>query len=253
MQTAAFWRASRMLLLQEAALDFYHFQNRGYPRASARDWVGNRYALAQIERELLNRGVFAQKVALSRKASRRGGADWLGACVAVDGHNVQITVESGLLGRPLIKANDGALRDLAGLSARFRMTEVTAMAVDVIVRFFELHRPLGVLFFFDAPMSRSGELAAVYRDRLRAMGLAGEARAVPVPEREMASSGCIRASSDGAVLDGAPAWLDLAACCLEVFKPVEPLMDFSPLILSRPGGMNGFRPSDREPYTDNHG
>lgn len=258
-QSAASWRASRMTLVREAALDFYHFLTRGYPRESARDWVGNRYALTRVEREMLNRGVFAQEVALSRKAGRCTGSDWLDGCVAVDGHNVQITIESGLLGRPLIKANDGALRDLAGLSSRFRMTQASAMAMDAVFRFLETHRPARVLFFFDAPMSRSGELAATYKNRLRAAGLSGDARAVPVPEREMASSGCIRASSDGAVIDGASAWIDLAACCLEAVKPVEPLMDFSSLILSRSAGTNGshlviqtWTRMDTDQLTDGH-
>jgi hypothetical protein len=233
-QTAS-WRPSRGSVLWEAAEDFYLFQNRGYPRTPARDWVGNRYALTSLERELLHRGVLGQKVALQRRAKRCKGSDWLDACLAVDGHNVQITVESALLGRPLLKGNDGALRDLAGQSSRFRMTEISEVAMDAIFRFLEAHRPARVCFLFDAPMSRSGELAARYGARMRSVGLAGEARAVPVPEREMASLGGVAASSDRAVLDVASRWIDLACCCLEAFRTLDLLVDFSPLILSRPG------------------
>jgi len=229
------WRTSRRRVLWEAAEDFYCFQNRGYPRSPSRDWVGNRYALTSLERELLHRGVFGQKVALQRRSRRCRGSDWLNTCLAVDGHNVQITVESALLGRPLLKGNDGALRDLAGLSSRFQMTELSEVAMDAIFRFLEAHRPARVCFLFDAPMSRSGELAARYGARMRSAGLAGEARAVPVPEREMASLGGVAASSDRAVLDAASQWVDLAACCLEAFSTLDLLFDFSPLMMSRHG------------------
>ena len=42
------------------------------------------------------------------------GSGWRLKLLVVDGHNVQITIESFIEGRPLLKANDGALRDLAG-------------------------------------------------------------------------------------------------------------------------------------------
>src|SRR5512139_3204827 len=111
--------------LNRAARDFFFLQNQGYPRRSALDWVGNRYGLDHLERQLLHRGVFSQADALRRLARRPRGMIWQEEWLVVDGHNVHITVESSLLGRPLLKANDGAVRDLAGQSARFRLTEAS--------------------------------------------------------------------------------------------------------------------------------
>jgi hypothetical protein len=223
----------RLHLIAQAAPDFYFFQNRGYPRAAALEWVGNRYGLTQAERQLLLRGVFGQATALRRRGRRCGGEDWLDRLLVVDGHNVQITVESAILGRALLLANDGALRDLAGQSARFRLTEVSEVAQDWIFGFLGELRPREVLFLFDAPLSHSGLLADRYRRRLKTIGLRGESRAVPVPESEIPASGCAAASSDQAVIDASEAWVDLARAAIEHAAVLNLHADFSCLLSSR--------------------
>lgn len=217
----------RRIKLFEAAADFFFLQNRRYPRASALEWVGNRYELIALERQLLHRGVFGPAEALGRRSKRCQGADWQCECLFVDGHNVQITVESALLGRPLLKANDGALRDLAGLSAKFRISEASELALDMIFRFLEEFRPRHATFLFDAPMSQSGLLASRYRERLKAAGLAGEARAVAVPENEFPYERCVIASSDQAVQEKARKWLDLASAVIEYAGTLRLSADFS--------------------------
>lgn len=219
----------------EAAADFFAFQNRGYPRTRALEWVGDRYRLTRTEREALNRGVFGQREALGRRSRMCLGAAWRSGLLAVDGHNVHITMESAMLGRQLVRANDGALRDLAGLSARFRMTEASLGVVDAICGFLQKYPPREVLFLFDAPMSHSGNLASAYRERLRAFGLAGDARAVPVPERELPYAVCTVAGSDRAVLDASVRWIDLAGWILDEAGAFFPVLDFSRFILSADG------------------
>lgn len=231
----------RCRALEEAATDFFFLQNRGYPRASALEWVGNRYALTQPERQLLHRGVFAQGDALRRRSKRCQGADWRNECLVVDGHNVQITVESAILGRSLLIANDGALRDVAGLSARFRFTEASEVALDMIFRVLEEFRPARTLFLFDAPMSHSGLIASRYRQRLKTLGLAGEARAVPVPEREFCYAECVVSSSDHAVLEQARQWLDLARWAIDGSGMLQQVLDFSSLVLTHAVPEAGLR------------
>ena len=152
--------------------------------------------------------------------------------LVVDGHNVQITIESYIEGRPLLKANDGALRDLAGLSYRYRMTETSNMAMDMVFRFFEEFPPGEVLFLFDEPMSRSGELAAIYRNRLIKEGISGGARATPVPEREFCFDRCVAASSDRAIMDSSTRWMDLACRIIEHIGAPQITADFSGIIFA---------------------
>ncbi len=225
--------AERRWKLFHAAADFLLLQDRSYPRAAVLELVGNRYALSATERQLLHRGVFGAKAALARRSKREMGSGWQNHLLAVDGHNVQITIESRIEGRLLLRANDGAVRDLAGQSSRFRFSETSAVVLDMIFRFLREFPPKEVLFFFDAPMARSGELAAMYRERMRKAGLPGNARAVPVPEREFPFPACVAASSDRAVLDASTRWIDLACRVMDYFGPPEIRADFSGIISHR--------------------
>lgn len=196
--------------IYQAARDFLWFQDRGYPREAALQWVGDRFALVRTDRNLLHRGVFSQRSAAQRLAKRVRGALWRRWPLWVDGHNVHITVESLLLNRPMVLANDGALRDVAALSGSYHMSEVTEVAMKAIFSCLQAFPPVEVHFLFDAPMSRSGELAARYRESLHKHRLVGEARVVPVPEKHFPRSKDVIASSDHAVLESSTHWLDLA-------------------------------------------
>ena len=224
--------AKRQWLLFQAASDFFFLLNNFYPRTAALELVGNRYALDAMERMMLSRGLFSQQEALGRLKKRDPGPGWQMKLLAVDGHNVQITIESFLEGRPLLKANDGALRDLAGQSYRFRLSETSNMALDIMFRFFEKFPPREVLFLFDGPMSRSGELAATYRDRLTRAGISGQALAVPVPERKFPYDICVAASSDRAVLDSSSRWIDLARLVIDWLGAPRITADFSGIVLA---------------------
>lgn len=226
-------KAVRPWLVHEAATDFFFLQNRKYPRSGSLEWVGNRYGLEQVERQLLLRGVFGQETALHRRAKSCRGSRWRSEALYVDGHNVQITVESAILGRRLLLANDGAMRDLAGQSARFHLTQASDLAMDLIFRFLEVSRPRELFFFFDAPLSHSGVLADRYRRRMKALGIPGDARAVPVPEREFSGVQGVLASSDQAVVEKSRKWLDLARCALDADGSLSFCADFSALILTR--------------------
>ncbi len=196
--------------LSPAAVDFKWLLSRGYPRQGSLTLVGNRYDLDAEVRELLHRGVFAPAEAEARRAKLLAPQQLKGRALAVDGHNVIITVESALLGRPLIRADDGVVRDIARLSARFRPSSTTDQALDLIVATL---RDMGVAradFWLDQRMSRSGELAAAIREKFSAAGLAGDARAVPVPERELAGHDWPVATSDSALMDQVGAVFDLA-------------------------------------------
>ena len=219
--------------LRLAAADFFFLLNRSYPRSRSLELTANRYRLDGSERMLLSRGIFSQRQLLARRAKFQIPAAWRGGLLVVDGHNVQITVESRIEGKPLLRANDGALRDIAGLSSRYRFGETGKMALDMVFDFLRVFPPQKLLFLFDEPMSRSGELAAVYRKKLIEAGLAGDARTSPVPESEFPYEECVAASSDSAVIDAARRWTDLACLVIDYFGAPEIVADFSELVLTK--------------------
>jgi len=196
--------------LQKAAEDFRYLLNRGYPRKAALELVGNRYGLTYDERHLLYRGVFSDADSEARSQTIISPKAIRDEDLAIDGHNVLITVEAGLSGRPLILADDGFVRDISGLSGNFRRTEITEKALQMIILFLKKCRPRRVLFLFDAPISKSGILAQEVRTLLKKEGLPGDALAMKVPEKTLIGFQGVVATSDTAIIDRSEKVIDLA-------------------------------------------
>jgi hypothetical protein len=196
--------------LQQAAEDFRYLLNRGYPRKATLELVGNRYGLTFDERHLLHRGVFSHADSEARRKKIISIKAVQNKDLAVDGHNVLITIEAGLSGRPLILADDGFVRDISGLSGGFKKTEVTGKAIQLIFAFLKKWRPRHTLFLFDAPISKSGILAQELRTLLKKEGLPGDALAVKVPEKTLIGFPGVVATSDTAIIDRSKRVIDLA-------------------------------------------
>ncbi len=203
-------RTAKFNDLQEAAVDFRYLLNREYPRKASLEIVGNRYGLTFDERHLLHRGIFSDVDSESRRNKIISLKAIQGKDLAIDGHNVLITVEAGLLGRPLILADDGFVRDISGLSGSFRKTAVTEKALQVIATLLRKWKPHHVLFLFDAPISKSGILAQELRGLLKKEGLPGDALAVKVPEKTLIGFQGVIATSDTAIIDRSEKVIDLA-------------------------------------------
>jgi hypothetical protein len=215
--------------LQEAAPDFLYLLDRGYPRSASLQLVGNRYNLDSLPRHVLHRGVFAREDSKRRRSRLLPPERLSDARLLVDGHNVLITVESALAGRPLIAATDGVIRDVAGLSHRYRISSLTHEAIDGTLRLLETYRPRETLFFLDAPIQHSGELAAALRAALDARGLRGEAKTVKVPEACLLDQSGLVASSDSAVLDRVKEAVDLAGAVISSLGRPLQVIDFTGL------------------------
>ncbi|MFZ2088435.1 MAG: DUF434 domain-containing protein, partial [Desulfobaccales bacterium] len=196
--------------LPQAAADFRYLLNRGYPRQNSLSLVGNRYHLSRTERQLLHRGVFADELARARRAKLRIFVDLAGQPLAVDGHNVLITLESALKNLPLVAADDGFIRDVAQLSRAYRHSPLTRQALALLAAYLSRHHPGPVTVLYDAPMKKSGELARETMEFLAAHGVAAEAHAVPVPERELLDFPGALATSDTHLIDAKEVLVDLA-------------------------------------------
>ena len=211
--TANKWIGIRMSIfehLQNASEDFRYLLNRRYPRKAALELVGNRYGLTFDERHLLHRGVFSNSDSKERKKKIIPITGIRNKDLAIDGHNVLITIEAGLSGRPLILGDDGYVRDISGLSGSFKKTKRTEEAIQFIIRTLKEWKPRQTLFLLDAPISMSGRLAEEIRDRLKRDNLLGDAMAVKVPEKILIGFPGIVATSDTDIIDRSKKVLDLA-------------------------------------------
>jgi len=199
-----------MISLLKAASDLRYLLDKNYDRKGAVTFVGNHYQLIKADREILKRGVYPDSVAKARRNKLLKPEMLNNRPLAVDGHNVVITVESALLGRTLIASDDGLIRDTAGIHGSYRQQKITRKALELILNFLKAITPEFVLFLFDAPLSQSGELALTVTKNLSLYGLQGMARAVPVPEKELYDFQGPVASSDSVIIDRVKEPFDLA-------------------------------------------
>ena len=123
--------------LQEAATDFRFLLARGYPRKAALALVGNRYGLDETGRRLLHRGVFAPEVAAARRARLRLLREVPGRPLALDGHNVLITLECAARRLPLVAADDGFIRDVGEVSRAFRVSPATDRVLTLMADYLD--------------------------------------------------------------------------------------------------------------------
>lgn len=202
--------AADIARLPDAARDCRYLLARGYPRQAILTLVGNRYHLSQAGRAILQRGVFAPAAARQRRAKLVAVANLRGRSLAMDGHNVVITLECARRGLPLVAADDGFVRDIGRLSRAYRPSELTTAVLQDIAQYLAAHGVGPLTVYYDAPMSRSGELAALTRTILAASGLTGSAQAVPVPELRLLADGGVIASSDTDLIDRCSQVVDVA-------------------------------------------
>ena len=217
-------KASTFKDIQKAARDFRFLLNRRYPRKAALELVGNRYGLTSDERHLLHRGVFSNSDSESRRKKKVFIGNVRNKDLVIDGHNVLITVEAGISGRPLVLGDDGFIRDISGLSGSFKQTETTEKAIHFIICAIKKIRPSQTLFLLDAPISKSGELAEAVRNYLKKQDIPGEAMAVKVPERILIGFPGVVATSDTAIIEQSKKVLDLAGHVLRENIQLESLV-----------------------------
>jgi hypothetical protein len=183
---------------------------RGYPVPTVIRTVGDHHQLHARQRLALQRSTCGAAQGAARAARSVPVAQLAGQGLAIDGLNLLVTLEVALSGGPVLAGADGALRDLAGLRGNYHLIEATEVALGLLG---DAARELGLAslsFWLDAPVSSSGRLRA--RILERAPGFPCAVTADLVPDADAALAGRERVvSSDAAVIDACPSWVNLAA------------------------------------------
>lgn len=200
--------------LARAVNELRYLLDRGYPRDSAVNFVSNHYRFPLDQRHLLTRCVFSKTEAteLGRKAVRAGAVR--GKRLGVDGYNVLITLESIIIGKRVVRCDDGYIRDMRAIFGKYRATPATNKALSALIQTLTKTGPKTVTVFFDKQVSRSGELAAEVRRQLKRAGLKGDASAVGGVDMKLRAFEVV-ASSDRAVIGRVKAVWDIPAELVE--------------------------------------
>lgn len=205
--------------LRQAADDARYLLAHGYPRERVLALVGDRYALDASNRHVLRRGVFAPEKAKARRERLLSLPELSGKMVGVDGHNVLITLETALSGGRLVLADDGVVRDIAALGRNHRPDAGTLEAAGRMLGTLANAGAAGVLIRLESKLPKSGELAENLRRLLAEKNLAGDASAVPVPEKDLVNHSGPVATSDSALIDQVNEPVDLAGLIIVGLDP----------------------------------
>ncbi|MFH1327400.1 MAG: DUF434 domain-containing protein [Candidatus Bathyarchaeota archaeon] len=193
-----------------ALQDYRYLLNRDYDRDSALRFVGDKYQLPKPQRQMLYRCVHSAKEANAHKRKLLPLKKISGRKIAVDGYNTLITLESILKNKPIIRCDDGLIRDISEVHEKYKMTPITKEAVTILTETLLKNKAKRVKFFFDAQISKSGLLASLTRKTMKDEDLEGDAVAVKAADWEALNYSRIVASSDAAIINKARYVLDLA-------------------------------------------
>ncbi|RLE49054.1 MAG: hypothetical protein DRJ33_08575 [Candidatus Methanomethylicota archaeon] len=204
--------------LTKAAIDARYLLSRGYNREAVVRFVGDRYLLSREERLAIYRGIYDPITALIHRKKKVSKDFLAGRVLAVDGFNVLITVETALLKKPLLLCDDGFIRDVSAIHGCHVFSDVTYNALNVIARHVSELKLSSVLFFYDSPISHSGDIAKLTRETVTQYGVRCNAYAVKQVDSEVLKSGEVVASSDYAIISRANFVYDLGGEAIQQFK-----------------------------------
>ncbi|WP_324735129.1 DUF434 domain-containing protein [Thermococcus sp. SY098] len=190
----------------DAYLDLKYLLNRGYRKSTALNFVANHYKLKKMERYFLARCIFSDKEVDSRQRKKMPIEFIRNKILAVDGFNVLITLESVLEGKAVL-CEDGFVRDLK-YQRGYKLSDKTEKMLFVLLEFLSQFSPEKVVFLYDKPVSKSGEIAELTGRIMKKVGLSGSAKVVPSPDFELKKFETV-ATSDFAVIDSVEHAVDI--------------------------------------------
>ena len=204
-----------------AAQDLRWMLERGYPREQSLQLVGNRYALDRQQRHLMKRAVFSPLQAKRRSAKLISFSELAGKNLVLDAYNIIITIESGLQDRQLVVADDGVVRDIAGVSAGFRPSENTQAAIQLVADALKQARIKSVKAFFKSSMSKSGDLCSFFDTMLAQQGISSAGRTERSIETAIPGEKGVVITAHSGIMDRAELLFDLAGYIIRGYLKKE--------------------------------
>ncbi|BDZ72039.1 DUF434 domain-containing protein [Methanobacterium petrolearium] len=201
--------------LLEAKKDFRYLLNRAFPRTGALKFVGDHYLLDETQRNYLNRTVFSNQKMETRKRKLILLSEIKDKYVLVDGYNVLITTESVCKEEEelLVDCDDGVTRDVKAVFGKYKENKATKEALTSIILLLKIFNPEKVLFFYDSPVSLSGELARTTQEILKFHNVPGDAQTAANVDGKIIQLShdmdSVVATSDGIIIDKVNHVLDI--------------------------------------------
>ena len=219
----------RRQALLDASIDLSYLLERGYGDKSALQLVGNRYSLNVRQQSALGRVAVAASAVAQRLKTQITAAQLAQQPLSIDGYNLLIGVEVALSKGYLFHCQDGCYRDIASIHGTYRKVEETLPAIALIGQV--LHKELkvgAVTWFFDSPVSNSGQLKTLLYEHATAQGYDWTIELVHNPDKTLVETrlDTVIISSDGWVIDRATRWANLLGFIVDNFVETPELIKF---------------------------
>jgi hypothetical protein len=146
----------------------------------------------------------------------------------LDGYNILITLEAALSGGVILRGRDGCYRDMASIYSRYREVEETAAALRLIGEFTSQWAVRRCCWWLDRPVSNSGQFKQAILEAAAGAGWDWQVELVFSPDKILAESDQIVATSDSVILDRCERWLNLACLVIEQGAPQARVVDLCP-------------------------
>jgi hypothetical protein len=192
-----------------ASRDYLYLKRRGYSTRSILEIVGNHFQLNTEERNVLYRGFFTKSEIKTRRNKIVGEGQIKGKVLKVDGYNQLITIESYRKGNFVFIAADGLVRDSASVHRSYKLSPFTEEILDKLLREINGLGLEGIEFYFDRPVSFSGELCKMVNQLMLKYDLNGKAETVENPDYILKKAKLV-ATSDSVIITTAANIFDLA-------------------------------------------
>lgn len=195
--------------LRAATSDLCWLLDRDYAARSALELVGNRYSLTARQRMAVARCACSRAEADRRERLRIEPAQLAGEELWLDGYNVLTLLESALAGGIVLPCRDGCCRDIAGIHRRHHKVSETNPAIQLVGEAASSWGVTGCCWWLDKPISNSGRLKGAILDVAAAAGWLMRVELTFSPDRVLANTDHVIATSDGIVLDRCRRWVNL--------------------------------------------
>lgn len=220
--------------LRAAVSDLSWLLGKGYAVVSSLKLVGDRWNLTARQRQAVWRSACSDEARSRRIASQVTPSQVAGRALLIDGFNVLTTIEAALGGAVVLHCRDSTYRDIAGIHGSYRKVAETLPAITTLASVLERLGPRPILWLFDRPVSNSGRIRGIVLETAALHGWEWTVELLNDPDGQLKQSTDLIATSDSAILDCGPAWLNLARIVIAAECPGALVVD-----LSQPGDPEG--------------
>ncbi|AEH06562.1 DUF434 domain-containing protein [Methanothermococcus okinawensis] len=158
--------------INEAKKDFKYLINRGYKKDYALNVVCNHYKIPKRDRLKIIRTIHTDEEIKTVKSKLIDIEKLSNGEINIDGYNVLIGIEAFLKNK-IVLCDDGIYRDFMGIYGNYKINTYTEKAINLLFKLFKYYN-IKPIFYFDAQVSKSGELSKKIRTLMEKYNIDGE-------------------------------------------------------------------------------